>query len=257
MKRLLFKLAIAAVFVFPTLAASQETPPPSGFSQEDWAKIEKVEKALTASMKLYESIYSYSSTIIIRERINGKMRPDEYIKTYFLRPKKVYLEWVKPYEGLKLTYIPERDGKDYFQVKEAGFRGIFGVFKWPNNSQLIDTFYPHRFRAYQTNFNYVFDLATRDWNRGKKINKIKVREITSFNDPVNGRMALKVDVDFSPNPADGMTFGRVTFYFDQKTGLPLRFDLYDHDGQLWGNYAFTEFTPNIKIDPAIFELTTE
>ena len=229
----------------------------SALRAEQLSDIHKAEKVLNLSVERYGDIHTYSSIIVIQERLDGKLREKEYIKTLFAKPRNVYLEWIKPYNGLKTAYVSSRDGKDRFQIKEAGFIGIFGVFDWSNDSVLLDTFYPHRFYPTEANLSYLFDLSLKTWDRAKKTGKLKIREIAPIDDPTLGAKALKVDVEFSPDPADGMIFGRVIFYYDKNTGLPLHFDLFEHDGSLWGKYVFTKFKPNIEIDPKIFDLRSK
>jgi Protein of unknown function (DUF1571) len=247
--------AIRVVVVFGAWALFLGYLPQSAsVNAQEMSNIDKVEKALKMSIRLYGAIYSYSAIIKIRERINGKMMEEEHIKTVFLKPRRIYLEWLKPYQGMRSSYVPERDGRDNFQIEGYGISGAFGIFSWTNDSVLIDKIYPHRFRPYQTNLSYLFDLAMKTWNAAKKLGTIRVNELSPVDDPLMGGKAIKADVFFSDDPNQGVAFGRVVFYFDKNTGLPLHFEIYEHNGDLWGHYVFTEFKPNIDIDARIFDL---
>jgi len=219
---------------------------------DDTARAEQLLKAALAEL---DNIKTYSSVVLCKDRIDGKERKQERILSYFRAPRAVYLRWLPgPYEGLQVSFVPERDGDRHFQARETGLKGLVGVQTWPHNAPLIDKMYPHHFRSHETSVFFLVRLSEEIASRARGLGKVRIRKIEEVTDPVLNRRATLVDSEMSQNPIDGLRWPRTELYFDEQTKLPLHFRLYAFDGGLFGEYAFSEFKPNVALGPDVFEL---
>jgi hypothetical protein len=219
------------------------------------ADIDKVKELMATARDALATIESYSCVIRCHERINGKVRKPENIFSYFKRPASVYLRWQPgPYAGLQSSYVPGRDGPDKFQARETGLKGLAGAITVPHSSPLIMKAYPHYFRTHETSLRYLVDLSSEIMNRSIERGSFKVLELTEVTDPLIKRPATRAVTQLAPSPVQGLSWMKAEFAFDHQTEIPLHFRLYEFDGGMSGDYAFTELKTNLPLTDADFEL---
>jgi hypothetical protein len=218
--------------------------------------IERIKQMVQDAGTAFENVTTYSAVLVIKERVNGKRRDPEKIFTYFSKPNSVYLRWLKgsPYQGLQTSYIETRDGPDNFLARETGFSGLMGTAKWGHYSKIVTTMYPHNFQTYETSIAHMLKLQNRIMTKALKLGKMDVTEVSEVIDPFLNRKAVKICMKMSDDPADGLLWLKGEFFADMETKFALHFRLYDFDGELSGEYAFTEFKPNVQVPDGIFEL---
>ena len=216
---------------------------------------ERARQLLQEAGEAVEALKSYACVIHCNERINGKVRKAERIISRYERPGSVYLRWLKgPYEGLQASHVPHRDGEGKFQAREKGIKGLAGAVTFPHDSPIIDKAYPHHFRTHETSVVYLIELALEIQAKAVEMGKMTVIEVTDLDDPFLGRPATKVVCQLSSSPADGLRWLKTEFFFDHETKIPLHFKLYDFDGEMFGEYAFTEFEPGVSFSDDDFLL---
>lgn len=220
---------------------------------DDAARGEQLMADAEAAM---EAIETYTCVIHCHERLKGKLHKPESILSRFRRPRSVYLRWQRgPYEGLQCSYVPERDGADRFKARETGVKGLVGAKAWRHDDAMIDKMYPHHFRVRETSVVFLLELTADIQRRAREMGKITVeRPPVDEDDRLLRRPATRLDCRLSGDPRDGLRWLRTQFWFDHETELPLHFKLYDFDGELSGEYGFTEFVPNAELPPDAFEL---
>ncbi len=219
------------------------------------ADVEKVKKLMARAREALAEIESYTCTIHCHERIKGKVRKPESIFSRYQRPGSVYLRWQPgPYEGLQSSHVPHRDGPDKFQAREKGLKGLAGAVTIPHGSPLVDKAYPHHFRTHETNLRYLIDLSDEVVMQAIDLGTLSVLEIGEVTDPFIKRPATKVAVRLSTKPSNGLRWSKAEFYFDHQTNLPLHFKLYDFDGEMTGEYAFTDIKANVPLSDDDFVL---
>jgi hypothetical protein len=200
-------------------------------------------------------IESYTCVIHCHERLKGKVHKPESIFSRFKKPSSVYLRWQKgPYEGLQASHLPQRDGPDKFQARESGLKGLAGALTFPHSAPLIEAAYPHHFRTHETSVLHLMQLSTEIQQKAEALGKLTVVEIGEVQDQFLKRPATKIVCELSPDRQDGLRWQKTEFYMDRETKLPLHFKLYDFDGELSGEYAFTEFKPNAPLTDDDFAL---
>lgn len=217
--------------------------------------VEKLEEMMTASQKAMDAIESYTCVIHCQERIKGKLRKPESIFSRCKKPKSVYLRWQPgPYQGLQSSYVPERDGARKFKARLPGLKGLAGAMSLPHDSPLVEKTYPHHWLTHETNLVFLLDLSEEIMKKAMKLGKFEILESEEVTDRFIKRPATRVLSKLSANKADGLKWLKTEFFFDHETQLPLHFKLYDFDGEITGEYAFTDFKANVSLSERDFEL---
>jgi len=203
----------------------------------------------------YVKIKDYQATIISTERRGNRIRKTEYLITRYLHPGNVYLKWLPgPYQGMQASYVPSRDKKNCFKGRETGILGLIGTKTWHNNDPLIKILYPHHFTIQQTNLGYLFEKTQYILKKGTQIGKLSVTSIKDTTDKYTHRPVTSVIVKLSNDPKDELLWSKVQLFFDNEHKLPLHFILYDLNGKLSGDYAFTKFKKNTGLSLNDFDL---
>jgi hypothetical protein len=216
---------------------------------------DQVREFMHDAKRAIDQLESYSCVIHCHERIKGKLRKPESIFSYYKRPGSVYLRWQKgPYEGLQASHVPHRDGADKFQARETGLKGLAGAITFPHASPIIDKTYPHHFRTHETSLVFLVELSLDIQQKAEQLGKFAVEELAEVQDAFTRKPATKILCRLSSSPADGLRWLKTEFYFDGEAKLPLHFKLYDFDGELTGEYAFTELKRSIPLTDDHFAL---
>jgi hypothetical protein len=236
-------LALALVLVPATTRADE-----SGALDRLNGLIRKAEASFAA-------LRGYRCVILMQERPGGKPRGLETIRCAFRKPNSVALEWLKgPFQGLRVSYVEGRDADGMFLGREAGFAGIVGVQRYKFAGHFVQTFYPHRFSPAQTNVGFTIALMARIFHRAVALNKIRVTGESRAASPYLKSEMIRFEVVLSPDPADGLEYGRALAFFDPATSLPLHVELYDFHDRLAGLYVFSQFQPDDAIQDSAFEI---
>lgn len=217
--------------------------------------IDEMKRLMTDAERAFEQVESYASVIHCHERIKGKVRKPESIFTYFKKPNSVYLRWQRgPYEGLQASHVPHRDGPNSFQARERGLKGLAGAITFPHTSPIIEKAYPHHFRTHETSVLHLMRLSIDIQRKAQELGTFSVTAISELKDPLLSLTVTKIESELSKDRAHGLKWLKTEFFFDHETTLPLHFKLYDFDGEMSGEYAFTGFRTNVPLTDDDFVL---
>lgn len=212
-------------------------------------------KMLSVATKQLASIETYACVVICQERVGGVLRAPERIQSLFRAPGSVYLRWLDgPAAGLQTSYVPERDGEGKFMARAPGFMGMLGAMTLDCDSPLLSAMDPHHFHTFETSIHFMVRLLNRMMAMGQEEGTIRVMQADEVDDEWLGGRATRFDAELSTGSQEAPCWPRVTLYFDHASGLPLHLRLQEGDGQLFGEYAFAEFAPNVEVPPGAFEL---
>ena len=191
---------------------------------------------LKQALKRYDrSVQSYTCTFIKQERINGKLKPEQWIEVRFLeRPFSVAMHWVKNAQaGDRALYVTGKyDGE--MLIKLCGALKIFGtVTRDPESPQVMaNTLRPitrFGFRRSLESLLEVYELAAR---RGDGENRFAGYK------QVAGRRVLVLERVLPPKQ-DYPTH-KTVLYLDAEWLLPLGVEGYDWEGQLTCRYLYKD-----------------
>ena len=241
---LLFVLALAA-----TMAAAAESAPDDASA----ALTDFHAKAMAA----WEKLDGYLANTVIQERVKGKLREPEKIRSLYLKsPVRMYCLWQPggSYAGLQIAFTPAKDGANYFRALEGGMAGLAGPLRVALDSYLIEKFYPHHYLVNQYNEGHLLQESSVQMRKAGLVGKNHVTDAGVAADAIPGRRLHMFDIEMSDNPADGMKFRRSIFGYDEPTGLLLFIENYDFKNQLAESYKFMTITVNPTATDADFEL---
>ena len=114
--------------------------------------------------------------------------------------------------------------------------------------------YPHHFTIQQTNLSYLFEKTQYILEKGTQLGKLSVISIKDTIDKLTQKPVISILVKLSDNPKDELLWSKVQLFFDKEEKLPLHFILYDFDGKISGDYAFTKFKKNTGLSLNDFDL---
>lgn len=215
---------------------------------------ERLEQLMREATERIQSVKTYSCIVLCQDRMGGTLRRQERIQSLFRAPRAVYLRWLSPYEGLQTSYVPERDGEAKFMARETGLKGMVGALSLTHDSPMVTSMYPHHFRTHETSIHFMVNLSNRLIAKARGIGKMRVARIEEVDDPWLKSRATLVETEMSKDPKDDLRWPRTELLFDAASKLPLHIRLHGFDGGLFGEYAFSEFKPNIELSDRAFEL---
>lgn len=68
---------------------------------------------LEAMRRAYAQVDHYTATLLTQERVDGELRPEQWMAVKFKKPFQVYLRWVKGrHEGRQALYPAGTDGRE-------------------------------------------------------------------------------------------------------------------------------------------------
>ncbi len=220
--------------------------------------IQKYGDLLKMAKKYYDTqVTTYYSYAIVQERHDGKLREKERVRLFFRKnPLGQYYQFMKgKFEGLRISYVPSRDGKTYFMARETGWRSIVGVRRWGFHSIIKTVLYPHIFDVNQYHIGFIIDEGLNAYEWGVKNGKIRVLYVKKKYEPLFKKEMIETLAEFTiDKPQGGIIYKKALMMFDPKTHLPFYLRLYDFDGNVLAYYYFKVFVPNIKIPDSVYDL---
>ncbi|MDX9720871.1 MAG: DUF1571 domain-containing protein [Myxococcota bacterium] len=220
------------------------------------SELQKRAAALTeATERALASLESYTCTIVMRDRIKGKLMPESQLYTQYRKPGAVYLRWVgEQHRGMQASYVPGRDDEGYFMARESGLKGLIGARTWPQSSPLINTLYPHHFSISESSVVALTQTTLELQRRAHSLGKLRLESLCTLHDEELDAPVTKVVAQLSDDPGDGLRWPRCTLFICERHHLPLHVRLDDFDGGLFGEYVYRDFRPNVVVDESWFAL---
>ena len=218
--------------------------------------ISNFEALINKSEKYYNNcVTSYYSFVIVQEKKGNKLRGKERVRLFFKKPNKQYYQFMKGvFEGLRVSYIPKRDGKDHFMAKETGLRGLLGVKSWGFHSIIKRVLYPHIYDVNQYHLDFLISEGKKEERLAKTKGSLAILFAGKVYDKDLKKKMFKVSVFLSKNKNDGIPYMKADYFFDPKTYLPLHVILYDFDGSVKAYYSFVEIKLNPVFPDSVFNL---
>jgi len=218
--------------------------------------VNDIEQLMQKSKYFYEnSVTTYYSFTILQEKHGSKLRGKERVRLFFKKPNNQYYQFMKgKFEGLRASYMPNRDGKEHFLAKETGFRGMLGVKSWGFDSIIKKVLYPHVYDVNQYHIGFIIYEGLRLYNLAKKKGTVAIIFAGDVYDKLLKKKMFKITFQLSDNPKDGFPYYRADYFIDKKNSLPLHVVLYDFDGSIKAYYSFVTMKLNPVISDSIFDL---
>jgi hypothetical protein len=234
-------------------ASQQASPaPPQQTSPMD-APLRLIHEA----QKAYQNVRDYTCLLIKRERINGRLPPNNVIEMKVrAQPFSVYLRWREPRTeaGQEVCYVAgKNDGK--MRVHPKGLLGSFAgwVSLDPNDPRARQT---SRRNITEAGIGNMIDRFARAWENERRLPQETRVQVADYE--YNRRRCTRVEI-VHPNNDGHFLYYRDVIYFDKETHLPIRLEFYDwprqanDPGQLVEIYSFANMRLNVGLTDDVFD----
>ncbi len=198
------------------------------------------------ALEHYRSNYQdYTCTFVKQERINGQLRPEEWIKVKYMdRPFSVAMEWVRNAPtGDRVLYVEGRNnGNMLIRPKVGLFRALVGgaVDRKPDSPEVMaNTLRPVTMFGFRRSLESLLDIYELSDRRGEGNNRFEgYREVAGRRTLVLER-TLPLRKDY---PAK-----LTIWYLDVEHLVPLALKGYDWDDQLICSYVYKDVKFNVGL----------
>ncbi len=222
-----------------------------------------VEHPLVAPLKLtrrcaesYEEINDYSAVFVSRERIDGKLKPTNYMLLKFREfPFSVYLKWLKPHAGREAIFVEGRN-RGKLLVHETGIKdAIAGTVKLDPHGRRVKRSSRHAIT--EAGIGRMIQTMQTTWKRELIHQGMDVKLLK--NAQVNQRPCIAIQI-YHPEPKREFAFCLTKVYIDQELKLPIRIESYDwprrrgENPVLVESYTYTNLKINIGFTDIDFDV---
>jgi hypothetical protein len=203
-------------------------------------------------LRCEREVKGYRCVLHKQERLDGKLQPSELIDADFReKPFSVLMDWREGARLAKKTLYVQGEHNDKILVKPTGLLAIAGVVERnPNDEEVRKAS-----RVPITEFGMVIAMehALASWKKAQAQNALQVEYLGEFKvKEAGGRACWKLRRTHfkTPEDIDGVT--DLTIYVDKETWLQVGSTLKGADGQLLGEYFFSDIDLTPKFPPETF-----
>jgi len=210
----------------------------------------------TAANQGFQGIRDYSCLFIKKERLHGKLQPDNLIEMKVRnQPFSVYLHWLAPknFEGQQACYVAGRN-QNMMRVHSTGILGIAGFVT-------LDTRDPRvmensRHTITEAGIGHLITRLLQSWEMERRLGKTQVR-LADYT--YNRIPCTRVETIHPDNSSRQFTSYRTVVYFDKTSHLPIRIEKYDWpraggpvEGELLESYSYINLRTNVGLGDNAF-----
>jgi len=197
--------------------------------------------AVVAEMEAsYARVSDYTATFIKRERVQGVLGDQEVMQLKYQKPFRVYLRWpTGPKEGREVLYVAGANGNRLLVYDPSGIQRFFTLLMSPRDARAMRA---SRHPITEIGIGKLIELiaqnARRAWARGD------LRLIDHGAGEESGRPVRRYEGILPDDPANGYFCASLGLAIDRELGLPVGAQIYEWDGSLVGDYAYTDLRVN-------------
>lgn len=203
----------------------------------------------------YSQVRDYSCTMIKRERIEGKLQPDNVISMKVrAEPFAVSLKWQEPRAlmGQEACYVLGRNGGK-IRAKAAGALGFVGFVSLDANDPRVRKTSRHSIT--ESGLGNLLQQLSDGWALEKRLNQtlVQIAEYT-----MNQRPCIRVETTHPIEASETFPFHRTVVYFDKEHNLPVRVECYDYPrfegdpGEIVEMYSYLNLEVNVGLGDDAF-----
>lgn len=237
-------------------APGQAAAPQHAAPAQQASPMDKPLQLIHEAQKAYQNVQDYTCLLIKRERMNGKLPPNNVIEMKVrAQPFSVYLRWREPRSeaGQEVCYVAGRNGGK-MRVHPKGVLGTFAGFVSldPNDPRARQT---SRRNITEAGIGNMIDRFARAWENERRHNLTRQVQVADYE--YNRRRCTRVET-IHPNNDGHFLYYRDVIYFDKETHLPIRLEFYDwprqtnDPGQLVEVYSFANMRLNVGLTDEVF-----
>ncbi len=216
----------------------------------------QAEQLLTEASQAYRSVKDYACLFIKRERLRGKIQPDNMVDMKVrTQPFSVYMRWLGPkdFEGQQACYVVGRNG-NMMRARGTGITGIAGFVTLDlRDPRVMEN---NRHTIGEAGIGNLITRVGQRWEQSKRANstQFQIGEYT-----YNNRSCYRVESTHSEHSRGADDYYRSVIYFDRENRLPIRIENYDWprhggdpNGDMAESYSYVNLQLNVGLKDAVF-----
>jgi hypothetical protein len=234
----------------PPPAPQINTPPPADSPFDEPLHL------IGQARKAYQDVSDYRCTFIKRERIDGKLQPENVmVMSVRVKPFSVYLDWKAPRDSdvQQACYVAGRnDGM--MLVHPTGALGLAGFLKMNLDDSRVTGNSRHAIT--EAGFGHLIERFSHCYEAARKSGKAEVK-VAQYD--YNKRRCTRIELTYTDlkNLEDGVW--RSVLYLDKESHLPVRCECYapprdkGGEGELLETYSYVNVQLNVGLADEVFK----
>ncbi len=249
----------------PAGPPAQQVGPVASLPTQPAAQPQAAEHPLVGALKMAysgrdtinQSIRDYTTTMIKRERVDGKLLDAEYMFVKVRhQPFSVYLYFLKPDDiaGREVLYVAGQNNGDLLAHEAKGLKSRFGTIPLaPTSAMAMDgNRYPITMLGVSKLTARLIEVAEHDKQFGECT--VDYRK----NAKINNRVCTIIEVTH-PVPRRNFLFYKARIYLDDQLNIPVRYEAYNWPKTPGGQpemdeeYTYLDLKTNVGLTDADFD----
>jgi hypothetical protein len=240
-------LTLWASAAFSQGRPSSPTPSSSGLDPTKGSEAARALALLEEARRSYAQVRDYQCVFIKRERIEGELRPHEFVLMKVrTHPFSVYMRWLRPYEGREVLYVPHLYGNQLI-AHEAGVKGVVTVELDPHGERALRE---ARYPITEAGLGKMIEKLQNRWTQAAKDSRFRFEVKAKARVGNRGCWCVKTSAPMDRTRYD---YYRTRVFFDEELKLPIRFEGYvwptpaEPDGVLVEEYTYDRLQLNVGL----------
>jgi len=200
-----------------------------------------LEKRLQETEAALAKLDNYTAVFHRIERVNGKLIPEETAFLKFKRPFKVYMRWIKPFQGQESLYV-QGTTNNKIRAHGAGYASLITVNLNPTGTMAMEN---ARHPITEAGLENLVKKIGSNLRRG-----LRAGELTSKDrgeQTVYGRKTREIEGILPKDPSKGYYCYRCIVNLDVETKMPIKTRIFDWQDQLVESYGYE----HLSLDPGL------
>lgn len=248
-RRWVVGLGLFGLAAFASLGATAADAPKDSPFREPVAVIQKAQAA-------YDKLKDYTCLFIKREKLDGKMTPDNVIEMKVrTNPFAVAMKWQQPRSsvGQEAVYVPAVHGSK-FRGKSPGLLGAVGFLTLAHDDPRVKKTSRHPIT--NAGIGHSIAEARKSWEAELKNGGAAQVKIGTFT--YAKKKCTRVELAYGGAPGS-RRYAKNAFYFDQATDLPIRIENYEWPAKSGGEpelvevYSYINLRLNVGLPDETFQ----
>jgi hypothetical protein len=213
-------------------------------------------RLVAAARQAYQSVQSYTCTLVSQERVRGRLEPENVITfTFRARPFSVNMRWLAPADaaGREVIYVHGAN-KNMMRVhdnkglgKLAGFVSIA-----PNDPRVLEH---SRHTIVEAGIGNLIERFGQSWEYERRVGKTRV-QMAEYE--YNQKRCVRVETMWTERNTQAYCYRSVA-YFDKASRLPIRVECYDWPrqggppgGDMLETFSYANLQLNVPVNDALY-----
>jgi len=206
------------------------------------------EHLLDGMNQAYSRVDHYTTTFLLKERVDRELGPNQWLMLKFKKPLKIYMRWLKgKHENRQALYPAGVDGNELW-VRLPLLVGAVTVSLDPQSPRARKD---SRHAITDVGIGRLVDLITENTSRGLQRGELTIEDSgqrTAFDRP-----AQRYILHFPADPGKGYYCMTAIIDVDHEYRLPIYAEIFDWHGQLIERYGYIDIRLNPGLTDADFD----